>query len=127
MSKAVQGGMVFPGGSRDIKCKARIVVLSSTGKDQPIRGGSGDMACPKRRGRGGLNMTPGIRKGWKTLAATRWESLDRGKVGAVNRFGCSTSEQDKGVSSLSSRKGEEKEDETQEKNEQGSWITMKRF
>ena len=87
------------------------------------------MTWPALKGgeKGGLDLTPGIRKGWKTLTATRWESLDSGKVGTVNRFGCSTSEQDKGVGSLSSRKGEEKEEEMQEKNEQGSWITMRRF
>ena len=49
------------------------------------------------------------------VAGTKRERLDRGKVGSVNGHGCSPGEKDKGVRSLSSRKGEEK-------NEQESWI-----
>ena len=52
VSKAVQAGVVPPGGVRPIKCQARKVVLASAGEDQTIRGDSGDMACPRRRGRG---------------------------------------------------------------------------
>ena len=52
VSKAVQAGVVPPGGVRPIKCKARIVVLASAGEDQTIRGDSGDMACPKKGGKG---------------------------------------------------------------------------
>ena len=75
---------------------------------------------------GGGELTPGIREGGEVMAATGRERFNRGEVGTVNRYGRSPSEKDQRVSSLSSRKGEEKEEMqrggAKEKNDEERWI-----
>ena len=74
MAKGVQARMVSPDGARDVKSKARKVVLASTSEDKTISSCCGHMACP---GKGvtsvclSRDLTPGIREGGKTMASTR--------------------------------------------------------